>query len=129
MNTARFVKKGYDIVAANDIDKLVGLRAEIIEKAKELVGGGADDPEEFLNNFHHFELQGTSLNTMRVDLIRYCTEHLDIGKKVFEAFSDPLTQLLGPDIVVQKTTNLVIQQPGDPDRVPTHRDAPWNSHL
>ena len=109
------------------IEKLVDLRQQIFLKAKELTGEDSEDPEDFLNNFHRQEIREGSLNEMRVELIKYCTENLDVGQTVFEAFSDSLTQLLGPDIVVQKTANLFIQQPGDPDVVPTHRDAPLSS--
>jgi len=62
-----------------------------------------------------------------MELIRYFSEEVNSSRIVYDAFPETLTQLLGPDIVVQKTTNLVIQQPGDPDRVPIHRDAPLNS--
>ena len=127
MDTARFSETGYDIVRADNPGKLVELREEIVRKARELVGDETGDSEAFLNNFHHLELRESSLNEKRMELIKYCTEHLDAGRKVFDAFSESLTQLLGPDIVIQKTTNLVIQQPGDPDRIPTHRDSPLNS--
>ena len=86
-----------------------------------------DDIEDFFNNFHKYEIRGPSLNTMRMELIRYCSDQLGSNRMVFDAFQDSLTRLLGPDVVVQKTTNLVIQQPGDPDRVAIHRDAPLNS--
>ena len=127
MDTSNFAEKGYDSVAAGNLDKLAELRAQIHHKARELAGGGGDDPEEFMNNFHRLELRGTELNKFRVELINYCTEKLDVAQTVYEAFSGYLTELVGPDIVVQKNTNLVIQQPGDPDQVPTHRDAPLNS--
>jgi len=127
MDNKRFVEQGYDLVTADNPGRLTGLRQDIFAKAKELVGEGSDDPEEFFNNFHNLELRGPDLNNMRVELIRYCSEHMGVGRAVFESFEGSLSQLLGPDVVVQKTTNLVIQQPGDPDVVPTHRDSPLNS--
>ena len=127
MDTKRFVEKGYDIISADNPSELTQLRDKIFAKAKELAGVESDDPEGFLNNFHRLELRGPELNKLRMELIGYCTEHLDVGKTIFDAYSKTLTELLGPDILVQKTANMVIQQPGDPDRVPTHRDAPLNS--
>ncbi|MQF95823.1 MAG: hypothetical protein FI731_09115 [SAR202 cluster bacterium] len=127
MDINKFITKGFDIVAVEDLGKLQDMRHEIYMKAAELVGGSDQEPEDFMNNFHKLELRGTALNTMRMDLIRYCSEQMDLGQTIFDAFSDQLINLLGPDVVVQKTTNLVIQQPGDPDQVPTHRDSPLNS--
>lgn len=127
MDTSKFAEKGYDIVAAGNPDKLAELRAQIHRKARELAGDGEDDPEEFMNNFHRLELRGPELNKLRMELIKYVSDNLDVAQTIYEAFSGYLTELVGPDIVVQKTTNLVIQQPGDPDQVPTHRDAPLNS--
>jgi len=127
LDTSNFAEKGYDIVAASNLDKLTELREQIYSKARELAGEGEDDPETFMNNFHRLELRGPELNKLRVELIKYCSEKLDVAQTIYDAFSGYLTDLVGPDIVVQKTTNLVIQQPGDPDQVPTHRDAPLNS--
>lgn len=127
MDSGKFESVGYDIVPAGDMKRLSGLREQIYRKAKELTGEGSDDPEEFLNNFHQHEIRGPALNGVRMKLIQHCTEKLDVAQTVYEAFEDSLLRLVGPDIVVQKTVNLVIQQPGDPDVVPTHRDAPLNS--
>ena len=127
MNVTRFIEKGYDLVEAENLSKLVELREQIVQKARELVGGEEEELESFLNNFHRRELRGPELNSLRMELIRFCSTQLKANRKVFDTFSDSITDLLGPDIVVQKTTNLVIQQPGDPDRVPIHRDAPLNS--
>ena len=127
MDTSNFAEKGYDIVAAGNLDKLAELRTQIHRKARELAGDGEDDPETFMNNFHRLELRGPGLNRLRMELIKYVSDNLDVAQTIYEAFSGYLTELVGPDIVVQKTTNLVIQQPGDPDQVPTHRDAPLNS--
>jgi len=127
LDTSNFAEKGYDIVAAENMDKLTELREQIHSKARELAGDGEDDPETFMNNFHRLELRGPELNKLRVELIKHVSDNLDVAQTIYDAFSGYLTDLVGPDIVVQKTTNLVIQQPGDPDQVPTHRDAPLNS--
>jgi len=56
-------------------------------------------------------------------------KRLAVGRRFFEAFGGALATLVGSDVAVQKTVNLVVQQPDDPDQVPTHRDAPSNSHF
>ena len=127
MDTARFLRKGFDIVPAENPDKLVELREKIFQKARQLVDYQNEDVEEFFNKFHRYESGGSSLNEKRVELVRYCSEQLDVGTALFEAFPSSIMQLVGPDILVQKTVGLVIQPPGDPDQVPIHRDSPPNS--
>jgi len=129
VNINKFLEKGYDIVPAENIDLLIGLRDEIAKQAKILAGIGDpdQDSDKFLNSYHSLEMQGSALNQHRVNLVKYCTEEMDIGQTLFDAFHDTIINLIGPDIVVQKVTNLVIQQPEDPDITLTHRDAPLNS--
>lgn len=127
MDWNTFIKKGYAVVQADHQDQLEELRNQIYGKAKELAGDDGEGVEPFLNNFHKRELWGTPLNDFRISMVSYLSEQMDVGKSVFNSFSESLTELLGPDVVVQKTTNLVIQQPGDPNQVPTHRDSPLNS--
>ena len=127
MNAERFLEKGFDVVQADNPDKITGLREGIFEKAKDLVDYKNEGLEEFFDKFHTYGLRGAELNERRLALTSHCTDNLRVGAAIFEAFSGHLTDLLGPDTLVQKAANLVIQQPGDPDSVPTHRDAPLNS--
>jgi sporadic carbohydrate cluster 2OG-Fe(II) oxygenase len=127
INIERFLEQGYDIVPADRPDVLVAMREEIFEKAKDMVAYKGEALEEFFNKFHQYNLRGSALNEKRVQIVRYFTEHLNTGQNIYDAFSDTLLRLIGPDIVAQKITNLVIQQPGDIDQTPTHRDAPLNS--
>lgn len=130
VNTELFLGKGFEVIQAENLEPLVQLRQRIFEKARELIGpsaGGAAGSERFFNQFHKYEVRGIALNDFRLALIRYCTAQLDVSSAVFNAFANAITGLIGPDIVSQKTVNLVIQQPGDPDVVPTHTDAPGNS--
>lgn len=120
------LEKGYDIVPAERADLLIQLRDSIYRKARDLAGSGPHEPEAFLNGFHTLGFEGGRLNELRLQMVEHCTG-IAAGRTVFEIFDKHLTALLGPDVVSQKTVNLVIQQPGDPDQVPTHRDAPVNS--
>lgn len=127
VDTEKFLKTGYQILEAANLEPLNRLREEFFLKAKELVGYNGSDLEDFFDNFHRYELRGSPLNDVRMGLINYSTKDLDVPGAIFDAFADPITELIGPDIVTQKTVNLVIQQPGDPDGVPTHTDSPGNS--
>ncbi len=127
MNMKRFLEKGYDIIPAENKSKLFELKEKIFQKSKQLVEYQNEDMDEFFNKFHKYGLKGSALNEKRLEIIKYCTENLNVGKTVFEAFEKSITEFVGPDIVTQKTTNLVIQQPNDPDATGTHRDSPLNS--
>jgi len=129
LDTATFQELGYDIVSLEDPYLLLALRKEIYREAQRLVGSHDLDENHFLNNFHHHKLTGTKLNEVRLAIYLYCREHLDLEKTILNMFRDPITKLVGADILVQKGANLVIQQPNDPDVAPTHRDAPLNSFF
>ena len=122
-----FGEKGYAVFPANDIGPLRNLQLQIFERALAIFGGSSDDPEEYFNQFHKLSISSTTLNEQRVKLIRECNSTIDSGKIIFEAFRGPILDLLGPDLLVQKNTNLVIQQPHDPNPTEMHRDAPANS--
>lgn len=122
-----FLKTGYAVIPAENLDPLVQLRKEIFEKSKEIFEHKGNDPESFFNNFHDLNFTGPRLNELRVKLINHCTNNIDSGTLIFEAFRNTVIELLGPDLLVQKNTNLVIQQPKDPNPSEVHRDAPANS--
>ena len=76
----------------------------------------------------HFEkLTDSELNTTRVKIIHEINASVNCGKLVFDAFKTCIEKSLGPDLLVQKNCNLVIQQPHDPNPSELHRDAPLNS--
>lgn len=127
MNEKNFLELGFDVIPVEDIDTLMNLREKIFKKAKEIVGYAGNDAEYFFNNFHKYNLKGADLNEKRMEIINYCTQHLDIGRTLYKLFPNLITKLIGPDIIVQKTTNLVIQQPGDQNAEALHRDSPSNS--
>ena len=122
-----FGENGYAIFPATDIRPLMSLRLQIFEKALAVFGGSSDDPEEYFNQFHALSIDGPALNEQRVQLIHACNSTIDSSALIFDAFRGPILDLLGPDLLVQKNTNLVIQQPHDPNPTEMHRDAPANS--
>src|SRR3989338_6561674 len=127
MDREFFLKNGYIIAPAERIDVLEQLRDQIFEKAKKMVDYNGEDATQFFNQFHHYELTGTQLNDRRFELYNDISKNLNAGELIYQAYEDLLTNLVGPDILVQKGTNLVIQQPGDSNTSPVHRDSPLNS--
>lgn len=124
---ADFERRGFAVVPADDRAALDELRQRIFLKARAIFGLAGDDPEAAFNGFHALAVTGAKLNEMRVKLIREVTESVDSGTLIYQAFRSTIHDLLGPDLLVQKSTNLVIQQPNDPNPSELHRDAPANS--
>lgn len=124
---ADFEQRGFGIFPADDRAALDRLRYEIFVRTRSIFGLTGDDPEAAFNTFHALEITGPRLNELRVKLIREVTDGVDSGSLIHEAFRSTIHELLGPDLLVQKNTNLVIQQPHDPNPSELHRDAPANS--
>jgi sporadic carbohydrate cluster 2OG-Fe(II) oxygenase len=125
--TQSFLEQGYVVAPADNLQPLLKLRSLVFEKTCEIFQHTGDDPETFFNNFHRLDITGTRLNELRMQLIEHCNQHIDSSTLIFEAFNEKILKLLGPDLLVQKSTNLVIQQPNDPNPSELHRDAPANS--
>ena len=123
----QFLKSGFAVVEAVDKKPLVKLREEIFRKCKEIFAHKGDDAEDFFNNFHRLKITGPRLNKLRMEVIDYGTQNIDSGSFIFKAFHNVILELVGPDLLVQKNTNLVIAQPKDPNVSEPHRDAPGNS--
>ena len=125
--TKVFFEQGFTICPANSLSSLSELRDVIFDEARILLGSNAGDCERFFNEFHENKLDEMQLNDFRVELIKNFNGRVDGGRLVWEAFRDLLQDLVGPDVAVQKSVNLVIHRPGDTDQPPIHRDAPPNS--
>lgn len=124
-----FEERGYAILPAVDRKPLDELRARIFDHAKTLVPYKGEKPEDFFNKFHEYGLKSVELNKFRMDLMGWCNRELRVARSLHETFRDHIAALVGPDVVAQKGTNLVVQPPGDKDQTPTHRDAPISSHF
>ncbi len=132
MGLETFRHKGFAFVPVDKAGQLDELRGAIFDHAKTLVPGAAETKgtiDSFFNQFHRHGLSGADLNNIRMTMVGFCSKVLRAHRKVFDVFEKPLVELLGPDIVAQKTVNVVIQPPGDRDQVHTHRDAPLNSNF
>ena len=61
--------------------------------------------------------------------IDHSSEIISVSSKIYNAFQDLINSLIGPDILGQKSTNLVIQTPGSTFFSELHTDAPGNSEF
>lgn len=125
--TQQMLDFGYIVVPADDLHALDELRDQIYRKAIKIFDVPVGDATHFFNQFHELGVSGAPLNESRLRLIRECTEEINSGTLIHKAFESTILALLGPDLLVQRTTNLVIQQPGDPNPSELHRDSPGNS--
>ncbi len=125
-----FFSKGYEVVEADDLAILDTLRTEVFHYMSEVFGIDSGLlPETALNEFHKHTafLEATEVNTLRMELIQKISFNIDFAEMIYKAFEKNIHSLLGPDILAQKTCNLVLQPPGDPNPSELHRDAPLNS--
>lgn len=121
--------KGYEIYQSKNIKLLTKLRNDIYNEIKKIFKLKEKNPEKGLNYFHNAigKLSDKDLNTKRKELISNVTKKINFGEIIFKAFEEFLVNNLGPDIIVQKNCNIVIQVPNDPNPSEIHRDAPLNS--
>lgn len=80
-----------------------------------------------LDQIHNIEIKNKSFNDFRLNVFQNVNKIKNIHKLLFEIYSEEITNLIGPDISVQKNINFSIQRPFDEDRAPFHRDSPPNS--
>mgnify|MGYP001406378839 CR=1 FL=1 len=122
-------KKGFIVKDCEKIEPLKEIQlclSELIQKHFEYKN---DDPFISLNQVHKLSpsLTEAEINDKRVQLIHDFNNMIECGELIFSAFENTITNFLGPDILVQKNSNVVIQMPDDPNPSELHRDAPSNS--
>ena len=121
--------KGFEIFEADNVQYLDKLRKKIYDEVKKIFKIKENDPNIGLNNFHKLvgKISDKDLNEKRKKLIHQITNKIDFGDILYKSFNKQLNDILGPDIIVQKNCNLVIQMPHDTNPSEIHRDAPLNS--
>ena len=122
-------KNGYFIQKAKQKRPLDEIRRKIYALIKVVFEYDHSDINYGLNNFHKLTRDMTDIefNEKRVILINEINAKIDLGQLIFNLFDETITNLLGPDILIQKNCNLVIQKPNDLNPSELHRDAPANS--
>ncbi|MCE7505300.1 hypothetical protein LZG75_03520 [Polynucleobacter sp. IMCC30063] len=124
-----FLINGFEIIDCPKVELISQLRDEIYKIISQVYSIKDPLSESGLNYFHkHIQaLNLAELNKFRLETISCINSQLNVSHLVFNAFRDVVIELLGPDILVQKNCNLVLQPPGDPNPSEIHRDAPLNS--
>jgi sporadic carbohydrate cluster 2OG-Fe(II) oxygenase len=125
--STKFSENGYVIVTADNQEALLKVKQIIFEKCKEVFNYEGEDADWFFDNFHSLDISAEELNIKRLEIIQYCAHSTKVNKLIFDAFQQPIMELLGRDIMVQKVTNLVIQPPEDLNTSEPHRDTPTDS--
>ena len=82
-----------------------------------------------LEKFHYLKVDNIELNNFRTKLMQSINKDINLKKIIYEQLKNFIDECVGPDIIVQKFQNLVIQQPKDKNRAPFHKDAPVNSNY
>ena len=129
INSKQAFHKGYEVNKAKNTKLLIELRKNIYLEMRKIFKLKEINPEKGLNNFHKIvgKLSNKDLNLKRKKLIANVTKKINFGEIIFKTFEEFLISNLGPDILVQKNCNIVIQMPHDPNPSEIHRDAPLNS--
>jgi len=120
---------GYFVKECENIESLNSLRLQVFNLIREEFNIECDDIDKVLNQFHEFvgEISDIDFNKKRMHLIKKINENINFKELIFTSFKDTILALLGPDLLIQKNCNIVIQRPNDNNPSELHRDAPGNS--
>lgn len=121
--------RGFVVVDADQPKYLEVLRNEVFGHAKAVFSLPDAHPAVGFNDFHLAikSLSGGEFNKLRIELIKRLSAECDVRELVYKAFELQIARMLGPDVLAQKNSNLVLQPPNDPFPSELHRDAPINS--
>lgn len=123
-----FKQDGFEIIRSDDLSALNDFQRLIRDISYKLIGKKTNEVIiDDLNSLHKAFKSPEDANSFRLKLTSQLSNQIDVGSKVFELFRSKLEPLVGPDILVQKTPNLVFQPPEYPIPTELHRDAPANS--
>ena len=129
-----FRNKGYFIAKASNIQPLLDLKQFLV---KSLDFDSSDisnlSNDVILNKFHsYYSTMESDLNKVRMNIMEKIDHNSNFGSIssiVFDSFTNIITSLIGPDILAQKSTNLVIQPPESTFFSELHKDSPGNSEF
>jgi sporadic carbohydrate cluster 2OG-Fe(II) oxygenase len=122
---------GGGVFNASDNAKLNTLREAVYNEINNIFELGERNPDVGLNNFHIIlkNISDVDLNKKKVEVIKKISNDHKLVDLIYDSFSTHINSLLGNDLLVQKTINLVIQTPNDQNPTIPHRDAPPNSYF
>ena len=125
-------REGFPVFPISDHQKYDNLCCDVRRVFSE---AGVIDSVDRQNHCLFFEqlhfaspFDATDINDIRVRLISaLASENLKINAQIFQLVESEVTSILGPDLLIQRGVNLVVQRPNDPDPSEPHRDFPANS--
>ena len=122
---------GWQVIDSSNFENLKKLRSNIYEIILKEFQLKENNPDKGLNNFHKIlnQIPDTELNQKKVNVIQKISSDKKLVNLIFDSFSKDIESMLGKDLLVQKTINLVIQTPKDLNPTIPHRDAPPNSYF
>ena len=125
-------RDGYTVFSLSDRQSFENLCCEVRKVFTEV--GAIDSADRQDHRLFFEELHCASpfdridINDTRVRVISaLASEKLSINTQIFQLVEAEVNSILGPDLLIQRGVNLVIQRPGDPDPSEPHRDFPANS--
>ena len=123
------LRKGYFVQKCEKIESLNSIKLQVCNLIREEFDIKCNDDDRVLNQFHEFvnNMSEADFNEKRILLIKKINESINFKELIFDSFKDTILGLLGPDLLVQKNCNIVIQRPNDENPSELHRDAPGNS--
>lgn len=108
-----FVEAGWCKLAIERLADLDSLRRAFVSSLRETIpdGSGFDD-DAYINRFHRFA-DPALINEARVRAIREVGGNEPMRRALYRCVARELTELIGPEIAMQRQINLVIQPPDD----------------
>lgn len=109
----RFVELGFCKFPIARRDDLDALRAGFVAGLRAAIAGGDElDDAAYVNGFHHFA-DPSAVNEARVRVIREKGGAEEMRRALYRCVAPQLTELIGPEIAMQRQINLVIHPPED----------------
>ena len=122
-----FIDHSYTIVEADKISKLVDIKKAIYAFSCKELSLKKISMDNFYDNFHKLKINKIKLNNYRIKLIKFLTSNKNFKKNICNSYNKALHDILGPDVAIQKSLNVVMHQPNNMEVSALHRDAPENS--
>lgn len=121
-----FLKHGFVKVT---IEKklLDSMSSVIFNFLKKKLNYKKDDSLFFFNNFHNL-INNSKLNEIRLEIINFLSSIPEFKKKIYLLVKKNLDEIVGNELAIQKTPNLVIQLPKDESAIADLHADTWGGN-
>jgi sporadic carbohydrate cluster 2OG-Fe(II) oxygenase len=124
--TETYLKQGYVIRPAADVQAVGWIRNQFLRLTKEALGREAGVPDDDILNQIHRQVNVKELNDFRLKIIRGFNSIDGFREMYFRVARPYLETLVGNELAMQLRVNLSIQFPGDDSSLlPVHSDT-WS---